>query len=100
MRSLKDLALNRLCSRVLEGAAALATADGGTSHERYLELFKYIEAKDGELAIAFNDLKRSNAVEKLYAMRYYGLITDEEFSCFSSQTQEIVLRLGEILRGE
>ncbi|CAM5195052.1 hypothetical protein [Alishewanella longhuensis] len=46
----------------------------------------------------FNDLKRSNAVFKIAALKHYGVLTDEQLAQFSQETQEQVARLCEYRR--
>jgi hypothetical protein len=91
LRPWKDVALQRFCQRVLdEVQRLLAEPAGGSSHQRYLALFKLIEKRDDELADTFNDLRRSTALRQLAAMRGQKLITDEEFAGFSPETREVV----------
>jgi hypothetical protein len=95
LRGLKDVALDRYCRRVLEEVAELAADASRPSHERYLELYGQIQARDQALASAFNGLSRSTAVYRLASMRGLDLITDEEYEQFSSETRAAV----ELLRG-
>ncbi len=46
-----------------------------------------------EMAHAFDDLRRSNALVKLSLMRERGLLTDEEFAGFSDETRQSIERL-------
>lgn len=39
LRSLKDVALERLCDRILAEIQAAATMPGRTSHQRYLDVW-------------------------------------------------------------
>jgi hypothetical protein len=90
LRGLKQVALERFCERTLGEIAAVAIATSRGAHERYLEVFKLIDRRDEEIAVAFNDLRRSNAILKLAAMRSRGLVTDEEFGRFSEETRDVV----------
>jgi hypothetical protein len=78
-RDIAKVALERFCERTLGEITAVAIATSRGAHERYLEVFKLIDRRDGEIALAFNDLRRSNAIVKLAAMRSRGVVTDEEF---------------------
>lgn len=93
LRDLKQVALERLCERTLGEIAAITIASSRGAHERYLEIFKLIESRDEDLALAFNDVRRSNAIIKLATMRSRGLVTDEEFQRFSDETREVVERI-------
>ena len=99
LRDLKQLALERFCERTLGEIAAITIATSKGAHERYLEVFRLIDRRDEELALAFNDLRRSNAIIKLVAMRVRGFITDEEFQRFSEETRDVVERILSIDRG-
>lgn len=93
LRDLKPLALERFCERTLGEIAAITIATTKGAHERYLEVFRLIDRRDEELALAFNDLRRSNAILNLATMRSRGLVTDEEFQRFSAETRDVVERI-------
>jgi hypothetical protein len=90
LRQLKPLALDRLCQRILSEVGQLTSADAASSHDHFLAVFDLIELRNSELAVAFDDLRRSNAILKLACMRSHQLITDEEFGAFSQQTREAI----------
>lgn len=66
-------------------------------HQRYLALFRWLGDRDQELALAFNDPKRSQMIPQLAAIRAHGLLTDEEFGRFTAETRELVERLAKEL---
>jgi hypothetical protein len=86
-RQLHPVALERFCERVLSETARLTRETGKSSYERYLALFKLIGKRDGEIAACFDDMRRSTAVRQLVAIQSRGLLTDEEFARFSSETR-------------
>jgi len=57
------------------------------SHERYLNLYQYVQKRDRILASAFDDQRRSNALLKLAAIYAQGLLTEEEFARFTEETR-------------
>ena len=59
-------------------------------HERYLEVFQLIKKRDKEIAWAFDDMRRSNAIILLANIMESDLLVDEEFSQFSPETRESV----------
>lgn len=65
LRRLAPLALERFCGKVLAEATEIAAAPGKTSHQRYLELYKFLREKDKDLASAFDDHGRSTAMLKI-----------------------------------
>lgn len=87
LRELRRLALDRLCTRVLDEMVAPAENRRKSAHERYLAVFKLMKERDLELAAAFDNPKRSMAVMQLMCMRRLGLLTDDEFACFSDETR-------------
>jgi len=90
LRGLMDVALNRLCARILDEVTAAAGDEGFSPHERYLKVFQIMRDGDADMAHAFNDPRRSNARWKLAAIRSLDLLTDEEWSRFSEETRASV----------
>jgi hypothetical protein len=93
LRELAPVALDRFCSRVLAEAARIMGKPDATNHERYLELYRLMRARDKELAAAFDDHRRSRALIKLARIYSLGLLTEEELAGFSEGTRETVLVL-------
>ena len=96
LRSVKDAALNRFCERVMDECRRVMDDRSLSAHQRYLKLFKLIERRDDDIANAFNDMRRSRAVERISWMRYLKLFTDQEWERFSPRTRE----LAQFLAGE
>jgi hypothetical protein len=90
LRELKPVTLERLCGRILQRAAALATSPGMTNHQRYLKLWTLVQEQNEEMALAFDDHRRSTAFLKILQIHRRGLFTDEEFARFSEQTRKHV----------
>lgn len=88
MQSIKDELLNELCSRINEGAAALATGDEGTPHERYLKLYKYIQEQDDVIAACFNDWRRTTIHWKMVLLRQRDLMRDEHVANLSERARK------------
>lgn len=98
LRRLRELALERFCARVLEEIRDIASRGEGSSHRRYLEIFRLIDRRDDELARAFNDPRRSRAALQLGLIYAYGLLTPQEMAGFSPETRRSVESLIEVLR--
>lgn len=49
LRGLKDIALDRFCSRVLAEVAGISSNPSATSHEKYQKLYELIQEQDKEL---------------------------------------------------
>jgi hypothetical protein len=90
LRALEPAALDRYCRRVLGEVASVAAGGDGSAHEQYLELWKLLHSRDKDLALAFDDLRRSNALVKIATMRASDMLTDEEFQRFSPETRNAV----------
>jgi hypothetical protein len=82
--------LERFCERTLDDLRAMLRATEGSAHEQYRRAYKLLEVRDQELARAFDDFRRSTAIMQLVIMRRMGLLSDDELSVFSEQTQQIV----------
>jgi hypothetical protein len=90
LRELKPILLERFCERVLADVAQAANNDAETHHQRYLRIFRLLPERDDGLALAFDDIRRSNAIQKLTAMRMLGLMTDDEFMRFRPETRSLI----------
>jgi hypothetical protein len=56
-----------------------------------------LKERDASIATAFNDLRRSTAVQRLAAMIALGLVTDEELDRFSAATRDSAMALADLL---
>lgn len=91
-RKLSAAALERFCGRVLDEAGSFRDASG-TAHSRYLELFRYLRARDAEIADVFNDQRRSNAYLKIAVALRAAIINRDELTVFSAETQAFLEKL-------
>ena len=98
LRQLHDVALERFCQRVLGEIERRSSASKKTYHQRYLDIYRLMQRRDRELADAFNDLRRSTAVQQLTVIHSHGLLSEEEFSRFSPETRNAVDSLLSIVR--
>ena len=89
-RKLREVALERFCERVLRELREMTADVPAPYHQRYLEVFKLVDRRDGELGRAFNNPRRSAALSQLALIRAQGLITADELAQFSSETQDAV----------
>ncbi len=87
---MKDAKLNQLCEQILVSVGSVVINKGNENHKAYLDVWEKIQAGDSDIALMFNDLKRSNAVLKFPAWKRYGLLTEGELSGFSEETQSII----------
>jgi hypothetical protein len=84
---LRKVALERFCARVLEEIEAASSDASRSYHERYLTIYQLLQKRDKELALAFNDPRRSGMMIQLVALHMYGLLQPEEWARFTPQTR-------------
>lgn len=90
LRQLHPVALERFAQRVLSEMEGIVADAAKSAHQRYLDIYAVIKRRDREIALIFDDLRRSTALTKIAAIRVRGLITEEEFLRFSQETRNIV----------
>ena len=88
-------ALERFCKRILLEIEHIHSDSTKSFHQRYLDIYAAMRRRDKEVALVFNDLRRSTALTTVASMKARGLLTKDEFLRFSQETQDIVrLLLG------
>ena len=98
LRAIRQTALDRYCARVLQECATGIEATNSSAHDRYLRLFRLVNERDASLAAAFNDLRRSTAIQRLASMVALGVVTDEELSRFSQATRDSATTVADLQR--
>ncbi len=94
-KQVRQECLEQFCQQTLDVLGGMARSIDGTAHERYLRAYRLLDKRDEAIARAFNDFRRSTAIMQLVVMRHMGLVTDEQLSGFSEQTQHVVRQLDE-----
>lgn len=89
-RRLREVALERFCDQTLQEIARLAADASSGSHQRYLEIYELIQRRDREMARAFDDPRRSRALQQLSAMHALGLLEVGELDAFTDETRKAV----------
>ena len=91
--------LERFYDQIL--AELRSTLDGpGSSHERYLAIWKQLKKRDEDLGRAFDDYRRSTAMQQLAIMRGMGLLSDEDLAQFSDETRDYVARAMSVFESQ
>jgi hypothetical protein len=90
LRALHQVALERLCQRILSEANSINARRDKGYHEKYLEIFEVLRQRDKELARAFDGMRRSNAIREIATLRSMDLLTDDEFLGFGGETRDLV----------
>jgi len=93
-RELREVALERFCSRVLDELEPLRLDASRSHHERYLAVYRLLQERDQELAHAFNDPRRSRMIMQLAAIHASGLLEPGELARFSPQTRDTIESLA------
>ncbi len=92
LRKLKDTLLQRASALALARVEGIIAKREARPHDAYITLWRLLESEDTKIARMFDDLKRSNALSKLLEMGRNDLLTPEEISSFSQDTQAKVRR--------
>jgi len=93
-RELRELALERFCKHVLDDLQPLLQDTSRSHHERYLQVYRFLKARDEELAHAFNDPRRSRMIVQLAAIHAYGLLEPHELGRFTERTRATIESLA------
>jgi hypothetical protein len=78
---------------VLEEIRRISSDGAESHHERYLHIYRLIHRRNEQIALGFDDMRRSRAMQKICYLRSIGLFTDEEFARFAEQTRKSVQML-------
>src|SRR2546423_1233695 len=76
------------------GELAQPTGGKGRTSECYLDVFRFLQSRDEELAHAFNDPRRSRMIAQLAAIYAYGLLEPDELKRFSDRTRVTIKSLA------
>jgi Cdc6-like AAA superfamily ATPase len=90
IRAMKDDLLNSVCEAILDDIATVIEDSEQKSHQAYLKLWKILNKEDTTIVAMFDDIRRSNAIHKLVLWYKNKLISDDDISQFSEETQEII----------
>jgi len=91
LRKIREEALAEACEQAFVVVERIAENRTGREHEAYLELWKYFKEKDREIANAFNNINRNNAMRSLINMVTYESISKGKLAEFTEETQQKVL---------
>lgn len=88
LRVVHSRALERYCARVIEECKEVLAHADASAHDRYLRVFRLLRERDRSLEWAFDDMRRSRALERLAAMITLGVVTPDELEGFSPGVRE------------
>ena len=93
-RKLSAIVLERFCARTLDRAAQFAIGSD-PAHDRYVRLFQYLKRQDRTIAVIFDNPRRSSAYEQITAAVAKRIVSTDELTVFSQETQDVIsLLLG------
>jgi hypothetical protein len=95
-KRLRETALERFCERVLGEVAQIGSDDSKSKHERYLAIYRLMRERDKEIDPIFDYLRRSTAVQQLFAFRSRDLVTEQELRQFSPELVKTVEGILEV----
>ena len=93
LRDIKPLALDRLCQRILDELTTVANDPDQAAHAKYGKIYRLIHDRDKDIADAFNDMRRSQALFQLAIMNRLGLIEKDELTRFSRETRDFLAQM-------
>jgi hypothetical protein len=95
MRSLQATMLEELSRRINDELREILHRAIAENEKRRL-VYDHVMESDRIVAACFDDWRRSRAVERCWALRRAGLITDDRLGGFTATTQESI-RLSDTL---
>jgi hypothetical protein len=95
-KELRERALERFCSGVLDEVARISSDDAKSKHDRYLAIYRLMQERDREIDPIFDFLRRSTAVRQLCAFRSHDLVTAEELKSLSPELRQSVEKIVRI----
>ena len=93
LRALHPLVLDRYCTRVLLEITTAVTDTARSPHERYLAIHDLMKRRNREMANAFDDMRRSRALERVLYIRRLGLFTEDEYARFTGAMRDEVAKI-------
>ncbi|USE36432.1 hypothetical protein [Endozoicomonas sp. SCSIO W0465] len=90
VKKLHPIILQRYCQQVFEDVQALTKDDECDYHDAYQELYDLVHNRNKAMRDLFDGLTRSKATLIVLAWKNHALITDDEFSMLSEDTQALV----------
>jgi hypothetical protein len=93
-RELRPVWLERYCAKLNQQVIKKLSDSRRSEHERYIDVYRFIQKKDRDLGDAFNDFRRSTATRQISIIRTLGVVTEQEVARFSEQTQRFTSEEG------
>jgi hypothetical protein len=85
-REAREVALERLCARILEELEAITNDSSRSHHQRCGAIFQLLRERDREVAYAFDSPPRSRMLDQLLEIYRLDLLSADEFARFTPAT--------------
>ncbi len=95
LREMKDELLQKACGQILDKISKFIEESLDDNHQTYLKLWKKLRQENSEIADMFDDMKRSQAIMKIFYLYKYKLIDENTLQQFSDETRERVKSMTE-----
>lgn len=89
-KTLREIVLQRRCSKIHEKVIAISSSDVGTAHGRYKELYGFIELQERLLMSLISSPSRDSVRNDLVGWKSGETIDSEEFAVFSKELRQEV----------
>ena len=90
LKGLHQVSLERFSKQILKELEQISIDSSKSHHERFLASFDLINRRNKDMAMAFDDLRRSRAFDRIAAIHSLGLFSKDEFAGFTEHTQEVM----------
>ena len=87
--------LNRYCESVVANALASAARES-SGHEKFQALYRFVDESNENIAIVFDNRRRSSALLQIAAAVIRGMMSESELNSFSEGTQARIRRIAGI----
>lgn len=91
-KAIREVALERLCARILDNICETASDKTKTSHERFLAVYQLVNDSNRDVARGFDFLSRSRMFLQLVSMQQMNLIEQTEVEGFSEEVRQQLAR--------
>jgi len=95
LRKLSEVAMGRAFDRAIARMQTILSMNR-KSRIKFWDIKNYADEQSKQLARLFDELKRSNAIERLAMIWLENLLTDEEMESFSPETRQKARQLREL----
>ena len=95
-KAIREVALERLCARILDNVCETASDKTKTSHERFLAVYQLVNDSNRDVARGFDFLSRSRMFLQLVSMQQMNLIEQTGVEGFSEEVRQQLARFDRL----